>query len=97
MVFVEDHYLNFIYRKNDKYTSLTAYGKLTDFEKKLSPGFVRLNRSKLINTDHIQEIDIVNGKYRVLVKGFSRSPILVPKSRNEVVKQLIKRETAKLL
>ena len=87
-VYVEDHYLYFVYRRDNEFQTLNAYGKLISYEEKLLPGFLKINRSTLINTEFIQQIIQKRDKSIIVMQGLPEKEFPIPKSRQDLMELL---------
>ena len=85
VVFVEDHYLSYIFRRGEAFEKITSYGKLKDLEAKLASSFLKINRSTLINPDFIKAIHQETGRAFIFMEGLEEKALVIPKTRMDLV------------
>ncbi len=85
VMYVENYDLYFIYLKNKEFQKLIVKGKLVDYEKKLLPRFIKINRSTLINRQYIKRILWRNGSYSIVMSGILQKEFPIPKSRHYLI------------
>ena len=80
-IFVEDHYLHFIYRDQGEWKKTMLFGRLKDWEEKF-PHLLRPNRSWLLNPLHVEALEEGNIRMAGVSEGIKLS-----ESRKEELEQ----------
>ncbi len=85
---VQNHFTTVTYKSGSGWKQWGAYTPLADFENQC-PFLLRINRSTLIHPEHIAKLEKAGRQYQVQMNGAPDQLLLVSRSRNDLVRQLL--------